>query len=142
MLPKTRNVVSPAKFKSLFDQEVKIAEFTSVHEKSAYEKRDSFLIHLIKRSIAEHFEQGDDGPYVLEDWWPDHTRYLELAPLHTTKRFLTSLHDLLTEEFAHWRIQLCVYEDSTLGDTYIGSMVLYADHILVETKLDKRLRDY
>jgi hypothetical protein len=136
MLPKTRNIVSPKKFDKLFREEAHIAKFASPEEKTAYERRDSFLIHLIRREVQQHF--GPDKvhqPFVGDDWWPDHTRHMEATPAHCTPAFLTALRGLLTDDFQDYRVQICVYRHAMDGKTYIGSLALYADRVLIETKL-------
>lgn len=140
MLQLEKTVVTHEKFDELIDEGAKIAEFSSPAEEAAYERRDSFLIHLIKRLVNEHFSLvADSTPYVLEDWWPNHTRYLDMVPGQCTLPFLQALHELLTGEFSAYRIQICVYEDPMEGTTYIGSIMLYADRLIIETALDDRL---
>ena len=39
-----------------------------------------------------------------------------------------------------YRIQICVYGDAMDGKTYIGSMALYADRVLIETRLYELLQ--
>lgn len=60
---------------------------------------------------------------------------MELSPEHCTAEFLGSLRSLLTDEFCDYRIQLCVYADVMDGKSYIGSIVVYADHAVIEKKL-------
>lgn len=136
MLPKTRKIVSPEEFDQLFREEARIAEFTSPDEETAYERRDSFLIHLIRREVQQHFGTDENQqPFVGDDWWPDHTRHLEVTPTHCTVAFLTALQNLLTDEYKDYRIQICVYGGAMHGNSYIGSMALYADRVLIERKL-------
>jgi hypothetical protein len=47
MLPENQQVVSPDQFDLLFGEQALIAEFANESEESEYERRDSFLIHLI-----------------------------------------------------------------------------------------------
>jgi hypothetical protein len=140
MLPHTRTIVSPKKFDELLKEEAKIAEFSSPAEETAYEKRDAFLIYLIQQLVAEHFAAADKKPHILEDWWPDHTRFLDMALVQYTEPFVIALHGLLTDEFADYRIQICVYDDPLESKTYIGSLALYADRLVIEKALDKRVR--
>jgi hypothetical protein len=141
MLPKTRNVVSPEEFNELFREEALIAEFASPEEEVAYEKRDSFLIHLIRREVEQCFgTDKEQQPFVGDDWWPDHTRHIEATPLHCTAAFLTALRGLLTDDYKDYRIQICVYGDAMDGKTYIGSMNLHADRVLIERRLYELLQ--
>jgi len=135
MLPKTRRVVSPKEFDKIFKEEALIAEFSSTEEEEEYERKDSALIRLIRKEIRLHFGRKADSPYVIDDWWPNHTRYIEVTPAHCTAAFLIALGRLLNNQYKDYRIQVCVYEDAMDGATYIGSMALYKDRVLIEKKL-------
>lgn len=136
MLPKNQQVVSRDRFDEIFREEATIAEFPTKEAEVAYERRDSFLIHLIRREVERSFGSDPDAaPFVGDDWWPDHTRHLEATLKHCTSDFLDSLRALLTGEFRFYRIQLCVYGDILDGKSYIGSMALYADRVLIERDL-------
>jgi hypothetical protein len=140
MLPKARKVVSPKRFDELFKDEALIAEFASADDETAYERRDAFLIHLIRREAKRHFGANEEHqPFVGDDWWPNHTRYMDATPAHCTAAFLTALRSLLTDEYKDYRIQICVYGDVMEGKTYIGSMALYADRVLIEKRLHELL---
>ena len=137
MLPERRRVVSPKEFDKVFREEAVIAEFSSSEEEEEYERRDSSLIRLIRKEIRRHFRRNaDQQPFVSDDWWPNHTRYIEVTPEHCTAAFLNALARLLDNDFKDYRIQICVYEDVTNGATYIGSMALYKDRVLIEKKLE------
>jgi hypothetical protein len=141
MLTKNCNVVSAGQFDEVFRGEALIAELKSPDEETAYEKRDSFLIHLIRREVERHFGPDPERqPFVGDDWWPDHTRHMELIPAHCTSAFLGALRGLLTDEFKDYRVQLCVYGDAMDGKSYIGSLVLYADRVLIESRLHDLLQ--
>ena len=136
MLPETRRVVSPKEFDKIFREEAVITEFSSSEEEAQYERRDSALIRLIRREIRLHpHRNADQQPFVSDDWWPNHTRYIEVMPEHCTAAFLSALGRLLKNDYKDYRIQICVYEDMTNGATYIGSMALYKDRVLIEKKL-------
>jgi hypothetical protein len=128
-------VVSPKEFDRIFKEETLVAEFSSTKEEDEYERKDSALIRLIRKEIRIHFGRKKDSPYVLDDWWPNHTRYIEVTPAHCTAAFLTALGRLLNNDYKDYRIQICVYEDAMDGSTYIGSMALYKDRVLIEKKL-------
>jgi hypothetical protein len=141
MLPKTCKIVSPEEFSELFREEARIAEFASPEEESAYERRDSFFIHLIRREVQRYFgPDKEQQPFVGDDWWPDHTRHMEATPVHCTAPFLTALRSLLTDDYKDYRIQICVYQDAMDGKSYIGSMALYADRVLIERRLHELLQ--
>jgi hypothetical protein len=135
MLPETRRVVSPKEFDKVFREEAVIAEFSSSQEEEEYERRDSALIRLIRKEIRRHIRRNADQPFVSDDWWPNHTRYIDVTPEHCTAPFLNALGRLLNNDYKDYRIQICVYEDMTHGGTYIGSMALYKDRVLIEKKL-------
>lgn len=138
MLPKTRRVVSPKEFDKFFHEEVLIAEFASPEEEEEYEKRDSSLIRLIRKEIRQHFGRDvEKQPHVIDDWWPNHTRYIDAVPAHCTAPFLIALRRLLKDDYKDYRIQICVYDDPMTGTSYIGSMALYRDRVLIEKKLYK-----
>jgi hypothetical protein len=141
MLPQNQQVVSPKRFNDLFQEQAIIAEFQNEEAEAEYERRDSFLIHLIRREVATHFDgDSDPPPFVGDDWWPDHTRHLEVTPKHCTPKFLNALCALLTEEYRDYRFQLCVYADHDDGNSYIGSMALSNNRILIEEKLNELLQ--
>jgi hypothetical protein len=136
MLPITCEVVPPDDFDKLFREEARIATFASPDDEAAYYKRDAFLIHLIRREVQRHFGTDEDQQlFVGDDWWPDHTRHLEATPTYCTVAFFTALRSLLTDDYKDYRIQICVYGDLLDGESYIGSMALYVDRLLIENKL-------
>src|SRR6185369_10848465 len=136
MLPQKLKVVTPKEFDKIFREEAVIAEFSSSEEEEEYEKRDSSLIRLMRKEIRLHVRpNAEQQPFVSDDWWPNHTRYIEVTPEHCTAAFLNALSRLLNNDFKDYRIQICVYEDVTNGATYIGSMALYHDRVLIEKKL-------
>jgi hypothetical protein len=136
MLPNQQQIVSPEAFDELFREQALIAEFSTEEAEAEYALRDSFLVHLIRREVIQHFgEESDDTPFVGDDWWPDHTRHLEVTPEHCTPAFLDALRALLADDYRDYRIQFCVYADHHDGKSYIGSMALSADSVLIEQKL-------
>lgn len=139
MLPKTQKVVSPKEFDECFREEALIARFSSPREETAYEKKDSLLIRLIRKEVRQHFGRNQQQPFVGDDWWPDHTRHIEATPAHCTPAFLTALRRLLKNDYKDYRIQICVYKDPMEGTTYIGSMALYSNRVLIEKRLHKLL---
>lgn len=140
MHPKAYNVVSPEEFDKRFRKEARIAEFASPDEKEVYAKRDAFLVHLIRREMQQLFGTDEEQLFIGDDWWPDHTRHIEAQPTYCTAAFFTALRSLLTDEYKSYRIRICVYGDLLEGKSYIGSMALYADRVLIETKLHELLQ--
>jgi hypothetical protein len=126
----------PERFDELFREQALIAHFPTEDAETEYERHDSLLIDLIRREVTTHFGiDSDETLSVGDDWWPDHTRHMEVTPEHCTPAFLTALRALLTDDYRDYRIQLCVYADLMDGKSYIGSMALSADRVLIEQKL-------
>jgi hypothetical protein len=136
MLPEHQQIVSPERFSALFSEQALIAEFPNQEAESDYERRDAFLIHLIRREVDRIFASGDaEKPFVNDDWWPDHTRHVEADLRHCTPAFFEALHALLIDDYGDWRIQLCICD----GRNFLGSLVLYAESILMEERLHSHL---
>jgi hypothetical protein len=134
-------VVSPDEFDTRFRKDALIARFDSEAAETAYEKRDSFLIFLINQLVQRTFDSEEvDSLFVGDNWWPDHTRHIETTVKQCTLHFLTALRALLTNEFSEYRIQICVYDSLSQNSEYIGSMALYADRVLIESKLFEALK--
>src|SRR3954470_10680348 len=94
----SQQIVSPERFDELFRDQALIAEFPTEDAEAEYERRDSFLIHLIRREVVQHFgPESDHTPFVGDDWWPDHTRHMEVTPEHCTPAFLRALRALLAD---------------------------------------------
>lgn len=133
-------VVSPEVFDDLFRKDALIAEFESSSDEVEYERRDSFLIHLINQVVELQFTSEDTQALCVgDDWWPNHTRYITAAPNHCTSAFLTALRCLLTDQYEFYRIQICVCESLSDTDVYIGSIAIYADRMVIESKLFQKL---
>ena len=112
MLPENQQLVSPERFDELFREQALIANFLTEDAEVEYERRDSALIKLIRREVTQHFgPESDDSPFVGDNWWPDHTRHLEITPQHCTPAFLNALRALLAGDYRDYRIQLCAYAD-------------------------------
>ena len=140
MLPDNQQVVSPERFDDLLREQAKVAEFLTKEAEEEYLQHHAFLIHLVRREVAKHFGmESDCSPSVGDDCWPDHTSHISVTPRHCTQSFLTALRSLLTDDDRDYRIQLCVYGDIMDGKTYIGSMALWADRVLIERNLHELL---
>ena len=134
-------VVSEAKSDQLFSDDAMIAEFATEGDESAYEKRDSFLIVLIKRACEEALGSvADIHVYHIEDWWPNHTRYVSVSAEYCTREFILMLQSLLTEEFSNYRIQLIVDSNLAVDESpELGALTIYADRVIVEDRVAKTL---
>jgi len=136
MLPEKRNVVSPENFDELFQKEAHVMEFGSPEEEAEYEKRDSQLIILIRQEIKQMFGPEECRELFVDDeWWPDHTRRVEIGMRHFTTALLTALRSLLKGEYKDYRILISVYVNRTETELYIGSVALHADRALIERNL-------
>ena len=136
MLPENRNVVSPESFDELFQKEARVIEFGSPEEEAAYEKRDSQLVTRIRLEIKQLFGPEESRELFVDDeWWPDHTRRVEMGMNHFTTALLTALRSLLTGEYKDYRILISVYVNRKETELYIGSVALHADHALIERNL-------
>ncbi len=138
MLSRSCTVLSPTEFDKHFQSETIIAGFASQEEKDAYSKRDAFLIYLIRRLVQKLFCKREDEEqqlFVGDDWWPNHTRYIETTPDYCTEKFIAGLRNLLDDRYEKYRIQICVHGDLLDGKSYIGSMALYVDRVLIEKPL-------
>ena len=134
-------LVSEEESDRAFEDDALIANFESESEEIAYEKLDAFLIMAIKRACTDVLGQdAEDHVYHLEDWWPNHTRYLSVSADYCSCDLIVKLHSLLTEEFSLYRIQLVVDSNLTVeGSPEIGAMTIYSDRIVVEKSVSDRL---
>ena len=125
----------------VFNDDALIAEFATDSDEASYEKHDSFLIVLIKRACKDVLGPiADVHTYHIEDWWPNHTRYISVSADHCTRQLIMALHSLLTGEFLSYRIQVIVDADLSVdGSPEIGALTIYADRIIVEDRLNETL---
>jgi hypothetical protein len=130
-----------AEFNRIFNDTAEIVEFANDAEEQAYVASDEQLIQLIKDAVDRELGLVNCAHvHHIEDWWPNHTRYVEcnLAVFDETLR--SALQSLLHGEYEPWRIQIVVYRDMMLGATQVGSMVLNAGWTLVDRRLYDELR--
>ena len=119
---KTKCTLSPESFDELFQQEARVIEFGSPEEEAEYQKRDSQLITRIRQDIKRFWAPEESRElFVDEEWWPDHTRRVEVGMRHFTTALLTALRSLLTDEYKDYRILISVYVNRTETELYIGS---------------------
>ena len=97
-------------------------------EEAEYKKRDLQLITQIRQEIKQLFGPEESRELFVDDeWWPDHTRRVEIGMRHFTTALLTALRSLLTGEYKDYRILISVYVNRTETELYIGSVALHAD---------------
>ena len=125
-----------------FSDDALIANFDTDSQESAYEKHDSLLIVLIKRVCREILgDESDVHSYHIEDWWPNHTRYISVSADYCTRGLIVALNSLLTDEFSNYRIQVIVDSDLSVdGSPELGALTIYADRIIVEDPVNERLK--
>lgn len=124
-------------FDKLLRKSALIAKFLTAGDSDRYSKKDGRLRQLIEDTLAKIL--GLDGmeahAYVGYDWWPDHTRSLELDPESFRPPVFDALRGLLMGEFDEWRIQAVIYRDHMDGTTMIGSVLIWSDKLIIDRAL-------
>ncbi|HUE74751.1 MAG TPA: hypothetical protein VMP01_28035 [Pirellulaceae bacterium] len=121
-------------FDRIFHDTGVIAEFANEEQEKKYMDVDSALIEAIKNTCQELVTDNEEVVHHIEDWWPNHTRYVECSVSAFDVRLIRSLHALLIGKYDCWRIQIVVYE----GGTQIGSIVIGSQWSLVDRALFER----
>ena len=124
-------------FDKLLRKSALIAEFLTAGDSDRYSKKDARLRQLIEDTLGEIL--GPDGmeahACVGYDWWPDHTRSLELDPESFRPPVFDALRALLVGEFDEWRIQAVIYRDHMDGTTLIGSVLIWSEKLIIDRAL-------
>ncbi len=129
-------IVSSKEFDDIFSKEVKIADLRNQQDEDDYAQRDNRLIQLLKSIVLSHTKnENTEEVWIGQDWWPDHTRHIEINYCLCSSHLISDLQSVLTGEFSNYRIQMCVYRDISEGESYVGSLVLYTDKRLIEKPL-------
>ena len=91
----------------------------------------------MEKALAAHLgdELAESDSHLNHDWWPDHTRPVEISERAFTFATFEILRSLLTGEFDEWRIQAVVYTDIQQGTTFVGSALIWSDKIIVGRQL-------
>jgi hypothetical protein len=129
-------VDTDAQFNRVFKETANIATFESERDEQEYERRDAVLIEAIKAACADVLgPKLSDSVHHLEDWWPNHTRYIDCNQSVFSAPLVQSLRSLLNGDYRSYRIQIVVYRDMMEGETMLGSLVLYREWALADRAL-------
>lgn len=79
--------------------------------------------------------------HINYDWWPDHTRYVDLEAVAFDENLYDALHALLMDEFDEWRIQVVVYREFAQGESMIGSVLIWSDKLILDKRLYEWMRE-
>ena len=125
MLPKACKVISPEEVRQALSRRSSSPSLHRRRKKRHTRRVSAFLVHLIRREVQRCFgTDKEQQVFVGDDWWPNHTRYIEAIPDYCTAAFFTALRRLLTDDYKSYRIQVCVWRDLLDEKSFIGSMVL------------------
>lgn len=128
-------------FNDYFIESANIIDFQNDEEEDAYETRDSEFIEVIKNACSKTINI-DQIEYVehLEDWWPNHTRYVYLGSKYLNKQFLESLQNLIKSPYENYRIQVVIGEEKVEGEE-LGSLIIEKKKIIYEDSLEKTIME-
>jgi hypothetical protein len=106
--------------------------FVSPEDERAYEACDWSLHSRIQAVFVDTGVTGTPASvvHVIEDWWPNKTKYLEVARHALNAQKLAALQATLAGEHGEWCINIQVYEDLSDATTWLGTVNLYADEII------------
>jgi hypothetical protein len=126
-----------AVFDQLFRAETLEAELPDAAAREEYVERDAVLTRSIiavgKRLFDPAF--AERHIYAGDNWWPNHTRYVDASIDACTQAYFDELRVLLTGDYERWRIQVVVSGDPLDGKTMVGSIAIEADRLLVDRAL-------
>ncbi len=137
---KIKNLIIASKdsiFDQAFSERTIVAEFKSEEEEEKYAMKDNDLIEEMEKVQMELFqiEKNAYDPCLNWDWWPNHTRYVEVSLDKYTQEYLDALQALLKGKYKKWRIQMIVYGDHMDGKSMIGSLSIDHDTVLIDRAL-------
>jgi hypothetical protein len=114
-----------------------IAEFLTAADSERFSDKNDRLREGMEKGLAAHLgdELAESDTHLNYDWWPDHTRPVEISERAFTFASFEILRSLLTGEFDEWRIQAVVYTDIMEGTTFIGSVLIWSDKLIVRREL-------
>ena len=130
-------LVSPEEFDAAFSEDALVAEFADEAAEHAYVDRDTRLIKAIKGTCSlVAGTDADEHVHHLEDWWPNHTRYVYVSAKLCSNVLISALRALLVGEFTKYRIPVIANHDLTDDkDQEVGALVIYTDRAVVETRV-------
>ena len=123
----------------LADQAAVTVEFDSKAAEQGYQKRD-WRLHLQiceVMGMTAGADRSDGLVHMIEDWWPNKSRHMEIDAAALGPYQVESLRVLLKGEFEDWVIHVGVYrgftsEVSRDKPEFIGGLSIYATRILVQ----------
>jgi hypothetical protein len=124
-------------FSKLLQKSALIAKFLTGADSERFSQKNDRLRQHIENAC--HKILGTEGmeahAYIGYDWWPDHTRHVELDAHSFQQPLFQAIHALLVDEFDEWRIQVVVYREIIDGTTMIGSVLIWSDKLIVDRAL-------
>lgn len=125
-------------FDSLLRQTALVANLSrGSAEEAAYEALDAGInqqvVEVGRRLFSDDFVAKHI--FVGDDWWPDHTRHVDLTIDAFTQPYYDGIRAVLSTARPGWRVQVVVYADIMNGKTLIGSAAVWADRVLVDRAL-------
>jgi hypothetical protein len=128
---------SDADFDALLRLSAMEAEFLTGTDSDRFSEKNGRLRDAMERAVIAHL--GDDlaesDTHIGYDWWPDHTRHIDVSERAFRFEMFELLRSLLTGEFDEWRIQAVVYAEIMKGTTMIGSVLIWWDKLIVDQRL-------
>ena len=99
----------------LVDQAAAVIEFDSKAAEQAYQEVD-WRLHLQMcevMGVMAGADRSDGLVHMIEDWWPNQSRYMEVDATALGPDQVKSLRALLHGEFMDWAIHVRVYRGFT-----------------------------
>lgn len=130
-----------ADFNALLERSAMIAEFLTGTDSQRFADKNDRLREAMEKAVVSHLGEtlaGSDTHFNW-DWWPDHTRPIEITEKAFTFATFELLRSLLAGEFDEWRIQAVVYTDIMDGHTFLGSVLFWRDKLVVNRELFQRM---
>jgi len=139
MLPIHEIVVADADadFNALLRRSAMIAEFLTGSDSERFSSKNDLLRDAMKQAVVGRLgeEMAESDTNIGYDWWPDHTRHIDISERAFSYDVFELLRSLLTAAFDEWRIQAVIYSDIMEGTTMIGSVLIWCDKLIVDRKL-------
>jgi len=124
-------------FDALLTRSAMIAEFLTGADSERFSDKNDRLREAMERAAASHLGDAlaESDTHFNWDWWPDHTRPIEISEKAFTFEMFELLRSLLAGEFDEWRIQAVVYGDVMDGHTLDGSVLLWKDKLILDREM-------
>ena len=126
----------------LAEEAAVVVEFDSRAAQQTYQEAD-WRLHLQVCGVMG-MTAGVDRPdglvHMIEDWWPNQARYIEVDFTAFGPDQVKALRALLHGEFEEWAIHVSVYRGFTSHiasdkPEYIGGLAIYATRIVVQREV-------